>query len=49
MFPQALKLMCCGMDLEGPISLHTERERASELMLDENLQKTESGLGEFGG
>lgn len=31
------------MDLEGPISLCAEKE--SELMLNENLQRTESELG----
>lgn len=39
-FQQALKLMRCRMDSEGPISLSAEKE--SELMLDENLPGNQS-------
>lgn len=35
--------MRCGMDSEGPISLRAEKE--SELMLDENLQRTRVRAG----
>ena len=46
-FQQAWKLMRCGMDSEGPISLRTEKE--SELMLNENLPRTRAGGGDLGG